>query len=121
MAQTIAMLRPLCFAKWDKIFCFSGQAMKSLDAPKCKSICPHRLNPGVSIHLSSFAMSSLFRDALEGAEMRNHLVSQSGLRPAMATPRVPLLARDMTRIEFIIIAAGWSTALVAVLIRSFIG
>ena len=25
MARTIAMLRPLCFAKWDKIFYFSGQ------------------------------------------------------------------------------------------------
>src|SRR4029077_20798619 len=24
MARTIAMLRPLCFAKWDKIFYFSG-------------------------------------------------------------------------------------------------
>jgi bacterioferritin-associated ferredoxin len=38
--------------------------------PKCKSTCPQRLNPGASIHLSSFAMSSsLFRDASEGTEM----------------------------------------------------
>jgi hypothetical protein len=25
MARTIAMLRPLCFAEWDRIFYFSGQ------------------------------------------------------------------------------------------------
>jgi bacterioferritin-associated ferredoxin len=67
-SRTIAMLRPLCFAQWDRLFYFSGQAMKSLDVPKCKSICPQQLNPGVSIHLSSFAMSSsLFRDASEEA------------------------------------------------------
>jgi bacterioferritin-associated ferredoxin len=40
------------------------------DVPKCKSTCPQRLNPGASIHLSSFAMSSsLLRDASEGTEM----------------------------------------------------
>jgi hypothetical protein len=76
-----------------------------------QNMCPQRLNPGASIHLSSFAMSSsLFRDASEGAEMRSHLVRER-----------PLGHADMTRMEFIIIAAGWSTVLVAVLIRSFIG
>jgi hypothetical protein len=63
--------------------------------------------------------SSLFRDASEGAEMRNHLVSQSSAA-AMARPRAPLLARDMTRMEFIMLAAGWSIAFLAVFIR-FIG
>jgi hypothetical protein len=90
------------------------------DVPKCKSTCPQRSNPGVSIHLSSFAMSSsLFRDASEGAEMPSRLVSRSSAA-AMAGPRAPLLARDMTRMEFIMLAAGWSTAFVAVFIR-FIG
>jgi hypothetical protein len=60
--------------------------------------------PYVSIHLSSFAMSaSLFRDASKGAEMRNHLVRER-----------PLGHAEMTRTEFIMLAAGWSTALVAV-------
>ena len=75
--------------------------------PKCKSVCPQRLSPAVSIHLSSFAMSaSLFRDASEGAEMHNHLVRER-----------PLGHAEMTRTEFIMLAAGWSAALVAVLIR----
>src|ERR1700751_4831761 len=70
MSRTIAMLRPLCFTKWDRLFYLSGQAMKSLDVPKCKSVCPRRLNPAVSIHLSSFARSTTdFRDASGGAEM----------------------------------------------------
>ena len=72
--------------------------------PKCKIICPQRLSPGVSIHLSSFAMSaSLFRDVSQGAEMRNHLVRER-----------PLGHAEMTRMEFIMLAAGWSTAFVAV-------
>jgi hypothetical protein len=90
------------------------------DVPKCKSVCPHRLNPGVIIHLSSFAMSSLFRDAPEGAEMPNHLVSQSFVA-ARAKPRAPSWrARhaDMTQMEFIGLVAGWSTALVVVLALS---
>jgi len=65
-------------------------------------------------------MSSLFRDAAEGAEMPNHLVSQSFVA-AMATPRAPSWrARhaDMTRMEFIGLVAGWSTALVVVLALS---
>ena len=62
---------------------------------------------------------SLFRDASEGAEMRNHLVSQSSAAAWLWRP-APLLARDMTRMEFIMIAAGWSTAFVSVFIR-FIG
>ena len=33
----------------------------------------------------------------------------------------PLGHADMTRMEFIVIVAGWSTALVVVLIRLFIG
>ena len=50
----------MLFAQWDRLFYFSGQAMKSLDVPKCKSICPQRLSPAASAHLS-FAMSaSLF-------------------------------------------------------------
>jgi len=40
MARTIAMLRPLCFAKWDRYFYFSGQQWlrKALDtlAPLCR-------------------------------------------------------------------------------------
>jgi hypothetical protein len=81
--------------------------MKSLHVPKCKSVCPRRLNPAVSIHLSSFAMSSsVFRDASEGAEMRNHLVRER-----------PLGHAEMTQMELILLAAGWSTALVAVFIR----
>ena len=65
-------------------------------------------------------MSSLFRDAAEGAEMHNHLVSQSFVA-AMAKPRAPSWrARhaDMTRMEFIGLVAGWSTALVVVLALS---
>jgi hypothetical protein len=30
MARTIAMLRPLCFAKWDKVFYFSGHRRSCL-------------------------------------------------------------------------------------------
>jgi hypothetical protein len=51
--------------------------------------------------------------------MRNHLVSQSSAAAWLWRP-APLLARDMTRMEFIMIAAGWSTAFVSVFIR-FIG
>ena len=77
------------------------------DVPKCKSICPQRLNPGVSIHLSSSAMSSsLFRDTSEGAEMRNH--------PAR---KRPLGHADVTRFDFIMLVAVCSTAFVTVLIR----
>jgi hypothetical protein len=98
------VLRPLCFAKWDRPFYFPGQAM---DVPKCKNLCPQRLNPGVSIHLSSFAMSSsLFRDASEGAEMRNHLVRKR-----------PLGHAKITRFDFIMLAAVCGTALVTVLTR----
>jgi hypothetical protein len=60
---------------------------------------------------------SLFRDASEGAEVPNHLVSQSFVA-AMARPRAPSWrARhaDMTRTEFFGLVAGWSTALVVVL------
>ena len=97
------MLRPLCFAKWDRPFYFPGQAM---DVPKCKSLCPRRLSPAVSAHLS-FAMSaSLLRDASEGAEMRNHLVRKR-----------PLGHAEMTRFDFIMFVAVCSTALVAVLVR----
>jgi hypothetical protein len=49
------------------------------------------------------------RDASEKAEMRNHLVRER-----------PLGHAEMTRIEAMMLAAGWSTALLAVLIR-FIG
>ena len=59
---------------------------------------------------------SLFRDASEEAEVRNHLVSHS-----LARPRAPSWrARhaDMTRMEFIGLVAGWSSALVAVLALS---
>jgi len=52
---------------------------------------------------------SLFRDASEGSEMSNHLVRERALGHA-----------DMSRTEFIMLVAGWSTALVAVFIR-FIG
>ena len=44
------------------MLCYVGQGIllfgTALDVPKCKSICPQPLNPNVSIHLSSFAMSS---------------------------------------------------------------
>ena len=50
--------------------------------------------------------SSLFRGASEGAEMRNHLVRER-----------PLGRAEMTQMEFIMLAAGWSAALVAVVIR----
>ncbi len=46
------------------------------------------------------------RDASEGAKMRNHLVRER-----------PLGHAEMTRMETIMLAAGWSTALVAVFIR----
>jgi hypothetical protein len=65
-------------------------------------------------------MASLFRDAAEGAEMHNRLVSQSFVA-AMAKPRAPSWrARhaDMTRMGFIGLVAGWSTALVVVLALS---
>ena len=53
--------------------------------------------------------------------MPNHLVSQSSAA-AMARGRErPLGHAEMTRMEFIMLVAGWSTALVAVLIRLFIG
>ena len=64
--------------------------------------------------------SSLFRDASEGAEMPNHLVSQSFVA-AMARPRAPSWrARHvhMTQMEFIGLVAGWSIALVVVLALS---
>jgi hypothetical protein len=48
--------------------------------------------------------SSLFRDASEG--VRNHLVHER-----------PLGHAKMTRMEFIMLAAGWSAAFVAVFIR----
>jgi len=63
---------------------------------------------------------SLFRGAAKGAEMPNRLVSQSFVA-AMARPRAPSWrARhaDMTRMEFIGLVAGWSSALVAVLALS---
>lgn len=46
------------------------------------------------------------RDASEGAEMRNHLVCER-----------PLGHAATTRMETIMLAAGWSTALVAIFIR----
>jgi hypothetical protein len=49
------------------------------------------------------------RDASEGVKMRNHLVRER-----------PLCHAEMTRMETIMLAAGGSTALVAVFIR-FIG
>jgi hypothetical protein len=70
------------------------------DVPKCKSIRPQRLNPDVSIHLFCFWVVAFFRDASKGGEMRNHLVHA-----------------DMTRLEFMMVLAGWSTTLVAVLSR----
>ena len=63
---------------------------------------------------------SVFRDASEGAEMPNHLVSQPFVA-AMPRPRAPSWrARDadMTRLEFIGLVAGWSTAVVGVLALS---
>ena len=52
--------------------------------PKCKSVCPQRLSPGVSVHLSSFAMSaSLFRGASEG-EGDDRLFLQCVQRPSGA-------------------------------------
>jgi hypothetical protein len=57
------------------------------------------------IYLPSMS-ASLFRDASEGAEMRNHLVHER-----------PLGHAKMTRMEFIMLAAGWSAAFVAVFIR----
>jgi hypothetical protein len=54
--------------------------------------------------------SSLFRDGSEGVEMRKHLVREQ-----------PLGHAEMTRTEFIMLAAGWSTALMAALIIRFIG
>ena len=94
---------------------------EALDVPECKGICPQRLSAGVSVHLSSFAMSvSVFRDASEGAEMPNHLVSQPFVA-AMPRPRAPSWrARDaeMSRLEFIGLVAGWSTAVVVVLALS---
>ena len=93
------MLRPLCFAQWDRL-------IKSLGVPKCKTVRPRRLSPAVSAHLS-FAMSaSLLRDASEGAKMRNHLVRKR-----------PLSHAEMTRLAFIMIAAGWSVALAAIFNR----
>jgi hypothetical protein len=86
------------------------------DIPKCKGICPGQLSPAASILLSSLAMSSLFRDATEEAEMPKRPVSQSFV-PAMTRPRAPSWrARDakMSPMEFIGLVAGWSTALVAV-------
>ena len=53
--------------------------------------------------------------------MRNHLVSQSSAAAVARGGERPLGHADMTRMEFIMIVAGWSTALVAVLIRLFIG
>ena len=50
--------------------------------------------------------SPVFRDASEGAEMRIHLVRER-----------PLGHAEMTRMEFIMLAAGWSAAFVAVAIR----
>jgi hypothetical protein len=96
------------------------ESSEGRDVPKCKSACPHRLNPGVSSHLFSFAMSSLFRDASEELKMPNHLVSQSFVA-AMARPRAPSWrARhaDMTQMEFIGLVAGWSTAVLVVLALS---
>jgi hypothetical protein len=64
--------------------------------------------------------SSIFRDASEEAEMPNRLVSQS-FAAATARPRAPSWrARhaDMTRMEFIGLVAGWSTAVVVVLALS---
>ena len=99
----------------------SRRSLEQRDVPKCKGICPQRLNPGDSIHLSSFAMSpSLFRGASKGAEMPNRLVSQSFVA-AMARPRAPSWrARHahMTQLEFIGLVAGWSTALLVVLALS---
>ena len=100
------MLRPLCFAQWDRLFYFSGQAMKSLDVPKCKIICPRRLSPAASAHLSFAMLASLLRDASEGAEMRIHLVRKRHLSHS-----------EMTRLAFIMIAGGWSVALVAIFNR----
>jgi len=61
-------------------------------------------------------MSSLFGDALEGTEMRNHQVSQSFGRHAHASRRA--CHADMTSREFIGLVAGWSIALVVVLALS---
>ena len=73
--------------------------------PKCKSVCPQRLNPAVSPHLS-FAMSaSLFHDASKGAEMRNDLVRKR-----------PLGRAEMTLFDVFMFVAVCGTALVMVLI-----
>jgi hypothetical protein len=50
--------------------------------------------------------ASLFCDASKGVEMRNHLVRER-----------PLGHAEMTRMEFIMLAAAWSAAFVAVVIR----
>src|SRR3974390_3509538 len=103
MSRTIAVLRPLYFAKWDRPYYFPGQAM---DLTKCKTVRPRRLSPAVSAHLS-FAMSaSLLRDASEGAEMRNHLVRKR-----------PLGRAEMTRFDFIMFMAVCGTAFGTALIR----
>jgi len=97
------MLEPLCFAKWDRRFYFSGQA---IGVPKCKSLCPRRLSPAVNAPLS-FAMSaSLSCDASQGAEMRNHLVRKR-----------PLGHAEMTRFDFIMFMAVCGTAFGTALIR----
>jgi hypothetical protein len=61
-------------------------------------------------------MSSLFGDALEGAEMRGLLVSRPFGRHGHASRRAR--HADMTPREFIGLVAGWSTALVVVLALS---
>ena len=74
--------------------------------PKCKTVCPQRLNLAASAPLS-FAMSaSLSCDASQGAEMGNHLVRKR-----------PLGRAEMTRFDFIMFVAVCSTALVTVLVR----
>jgi hypothetical protein len=64
--------------------------------------------------------SLLFHDASEETKMANHLVSQS-FAAATARPRAPswrVRRANMTPMEFIGLAAGWSSAVVVVLALS---
>ena len=77
--------------------------------PRCPEM-QNRLSPAVKPVVSTPSIlrdvGVAFRDASEGAEMRIHLVC-----------RWPLGHAKMSRLEFILMAAGPSIALVAVFIR----
>ena len=95
------------------MLCSMGQAILLFgtgyeipSVPKCKTACPRQLSLAVSTPLSFALSASLLRDASEGAKMRNHLVRKR-----------PLSHAEMTRLAFIMIAGGWSLALVAIFNR----